>query len=98
MKLSWLRIKAVARRHYYVLLRAPHRLFDVTIWPLVDVLLFGSIAAFVNPGNATAGRLAAGYPLSGIPLWHVVYPSQIALAPGFLQGAWTRNRLTRMVP
>ena len=45
-QLSWLRIKAVARRHYYVLLRAPHRLFDVTIWPLVDVLLFSTGPAY----------------------------------------------------
>src|SRR5437763_5135140 len=97
VQLAWLRIKAVARRHYDVLLRAPHRLFDVTIWPLVDVLLFGSIAAFVNPGHATAGRLAAGYLLSGILLWHVVYQSQIALATGFLEEAWTRNLLNLMV-
>src|SRR5438270_11296278 len=96
-QLSWLRVKAVARRHYYVLLRAPHRLFDVTIWPLVDVLLFGSIAAFVNPAHSTAGRLAAGYLLSGILLWHVVYQSQIALATGFLEEAWTRNLLNLMV-
>ena len=40
---SWNRIRAIARRHYYVMLRSPHRLFDVSIWPLVDVLLFGSI-------------------------------------------------------
>jgi len=96
-QLSWLRIKAVAKRHYYVLLRAPHRLFDVTIWPLVDVLLFGSIATFVNPAHSTAGRLAAGYLLSGILLWHVVYQSQIALATGFLEEAWTRNLLNLMV-
>src|SRR5439155_11576999 len=71
--------------------------FDVTIWPLVDVLLFGSIAAFVNPGHATAGRLAAGYLLSGILLWHVVYQSQIALATGFLEETWERNLLNLMV-
>ena len=42
---SWLRMRAIARRHAYVLIRSPHRLFDVTLWPLVDVLLFGSLAA-----------------------------------------------------
>ena len=68
-RLSRLRIMAVARRHYYVLLRAPHRLFDVTIWPLVDVLLFGSIAAFVSAGKSpSSAELAAGYLLSGILL------------------------------
>jgi len=41
--------------------------------------------------------LAAGYLLSGILLWHVVYQSQIALATGFLEEAWTRNLLNLMV-
>ena len=50
---SVLRMRAIARRHAYVLLRSPHRLFDVTLWPLVDVLLFGSLAAFVGTGQST---------------------------------------------
>ena len=58
---------------------------------------WSTIAAFVHPGNATAGKLAAGYLLSGILLWHVVYQSQIALATGFLEEAWTRNLLNLMV-
>ncbi len=45
-----------SRRHAYVLVRSPHRLFDVSLWPLVDVLLFGSLAAFVG----TSGHGARG--------------------------------------
>jgi ABC-2 type transport system permease protein len=95
-QLSWRRIKAVARRHRYVMIRSPHRLFDVTIWPLVDVLLFGSIGAFVTQGQ---GRPAAafGYLLGGIVLWHVVYQSQIAVSTGFLEETWSRNLLNLMV-
>ena len=95
---SWLRIKAMARRHYYVLLRAPHRWFDVTIWPLVDVLLFGSIGVFMaqSPG-VTPGKAAAGYLVSGIALWHVVYQSQIGVGTGFLEETWSRNMLNLMV-
>jgi ABC-2 type transport system permease protein len=93
---SWLRVKAVARRHAYVLRRSPHRLFDVTIWPLVDVLLFGSIGVFVAD-EATSGKVAAGYLLSGILLWHVVYQSQISLSTGFLEETWSRNLLSLMV-
>ena len=95
-KLAWLRIKAIARRHAYVLQRSPHRLFDVTIWPLVDVLLFGSIGVFVS-SQATGGRVAAGYLLTGILLWHVVYQSQISLSTGFLEETWSRNLLNLMV-
>ncbi len=93
---SWRRVRAIARRHYYALRRSPHRLFDVTLWPLVDVLLFGSLGVFVShrPGN---GSVAFAYLLSGIVLWHVVYQSQIALSTGMLEEVWSRNLLNLMV-
>jgi ABC-2 type transport system permease protein len=94
---SWLRIRAVARRHAYVLMRSPHRLFDVTLWPLVDLLLFGAIAEFVGGDDASAGAQAAGYLLAGIILWHVIYQSQIAVSTGFLEETWSRNLLNLMV-
>jgi ABC-2 type transport system permease protein len=93
---SWVRITTIAKRHAFALKRSPHRFFDITIWPLVDVVLFGSIGVFV--GEATdVGRAAFAYLLSGIILWHVVYQSQIALSTGFLEETWTRNLLNLMV-
>jgi ABC-2 type transport system permease protein len=94
---AWLRIRAVARRHSYVLMRAPHRMFDVTLWPVVDVLLFGSLAAYIARGNGSTSTHAAGYLLAGIVLWHVIYQSQIAQSTGFLEETWTRNILNVMV-
>jgi ABC-2 type transport system permease protein len=94
---SWLRMRAIARRHAYVMVRSPHRLFDVSLWPLVDVLLFGSLAAFVASGNATPAAKASGYLLAGIVLWHVIYQSQIAMSTGLLEETWTRNLLNLMV-
>src|SRR5438552_6068048 len=94
---SWLRMRAIARRHAYVLVRSPHRLFDVSLWPLVDVLLFGSLAAFVGTSGSTPAAKASGYLLAGIVLWHVVYQSQIALSTGLLEETWTRNLLNLMV-
>jgi len=95
--LSWLRIRAVARRHAYVLARSPHRLFDVTLWPLVDALLFGALAAYVGGGDVTSGGQAAGYLIAGIVLWHVVYQSQISVSTGLLEETWSRNLLNLMV-
>jgi len=93
---SWRRVRAIARRHAYVLRRSPHRLFDVTIWPLVDVLLFGSLGVFVAHHGGTKS-IAFAYLLSGIVLWHVVYQSQIALSTGLLEETWSRNLLNLMV-
>ena len=95
--MSWLRIRAIARRNAYVLKRSPHRFYDITIWPLVDTLLFGSIGVFYATGEPSAGKASAGYLLSGIVLWHVIYQAQIGLATGFLEETWSRNLLSLMV-
>lgn len=94
---SVLRVRAIARRHYFVMRRSPHRLFDVTVWPVVDVLLFGSLGTFFASTGGTAGERAFGYLLAGIVLWHVVYQSQIGLSTGFLEETWSRNMLNLMV-
>src|SRR5690606_27850058 len=91
----WTRIKAIAIRHAYVLRRSPHRSFDVFVWPVVDVLLWGSLGVFVAQ-QGEAGQAGAEYLLSGILLFHVPYPSQIALSTGFLEEVWSRNLLNFM--
>jgi ABC-2 type transport system permease protein len=95
--LAWLRMRAIARRHAYVMVRSPHRLFDVSLWPLVDVLLFGSLGAYVGTTQSSGSQRAAAYLTAGIILWHVVYQSQIALSTGLLEETWTRNLLNLMV-
>jgi ABC-2 type transport system permease protein len=95
----WLRMWAVARRHAYVLLRSPHRLFDVTVWPIVDTVLFGSLGVFFarQGGPSSSAQASAAYLLSGIVLWHIVYQAQIAVSTGFMEETWSRNLLSLMV-
>jgi ABC-2 type transport system permease protein len=95
----WLRIGAVARRHAYVLRRSPHRLFDVTVWPMVDTVLFGSLGVFFarQGGPSSTAQAGVAYLLSGIVLWHVVYQAQIAVSTGFMEETWSRNLLGLMV-
>ncbi|MGS2591747.1 ABC transporter permease [Streptomyces hebeiensis] len=90
------RVLAVARRHWLLLLRSPHRFFDVFVWPVVDTLLYGSIGLFAADAAAAAGadgEVAAVmvFLLSGTVLWHLVHQTQISLATGFLEEAWSRN-------
>jgi ABC-2 type transport system permease protein len=93
---AYWRVMAVAQRHAYVMLRSPHRLFDVVMWPVVDVVLFGSIGIFAA-GKAGVTTQVALYLLVGVVLWHVVYQAQIALATGFLEETWSRTMLSLMV-
>jgi len=86
------RIKTVVRRHAYVLKRSPHRFFDVTVWPLLDVLLFGSLGAYVAQQDG-ASRAGTTYLLAGILMFHVLYQLQIAICTGFMEETWSRNVL-----
>jgi ABC-2 type transport system permease protein len=91
--MSGRRVWAIARRHAYVLMRSPHRWFDVFIWPVVDVLLWGSLGVFVAQQTDDASRAGVTYLLAGILLFHVLYQSQIAASTGFLEETWSRNLL-----
>lgn len=93
--ISWLRIRTVVRRHAYVLWRSPHRWFDIVVWPLFDVLLFGALGAFIAQEN-DASRAGTTYLLAGIMLFHVLFQAQIAVATGFMEETWTRNLLNMM--
>lgn len=84
------RVLSVARRHYWVVKRSPHRTFDVLLWPVVDALTFGSLALAYQRGSSLA------YVLAGIVLWHVMYQAQIALSTGFMEETWSRNLMSLM--
>ncbi len=90
---SPVRIMAVAKRHLVVVKRVPFRLFDILLWPVVDVVLYGSIGAFVSEQSHAAGRSSATYMLSGIMLFHFLYQTQVANSTAFLEETWSRNLL-----
>lgn len=92
---SWLRVRTVVRRHRYVLRRSPHRWFEIAVFPVVDVLLWGSLGAFVAQENG-ASRAGVPYLLAGIMLFHFLFQTQIAVSTGFLEETWTRNLLNMM--
>ena len=87
--MNWLRIKAVARRHAYVLQRAPQRWFDVVFWPVVDAILFGSLGVYFARASG-GGQTAVGFLLAGILLFHVVFQAEISMATGFMEETWSQ--------
>ncbi len=90
--MSWHRIRTVVRRHAYVLWRAPHRWFDIAFWPVMDIILWGSLGTYIARQDATSGAGTA-YLLAGIMMFHVLFQSQIAVATGFMEETWSRNLL-----
>ena len=89
------RIGAVARRQFYATKRALPRWFDMSVWPMLDVIVWGSLGAYVAQQNGASGA-ATPYLLAGIVMFHVLFQTQIAISTGFMEETWTRNLLNVM--
>lgn len=90
--MNLLRVAAVMRRHWIVLLRAPHRWFEISFWPVMDVLLWGALGVYVAKQNAQSGA-STPYLLAGITLFWTFTQAQFSIALGVNEETWTRNIL-----
>ena len=90
--MSLVRLRAIVQRHWIVLRRAPHRWFEISFWPVMDVLLWGSLGAFVAQENESS-RAGAPYLLAGMVMFWTFTQAQFAIALGVNEETWTRNIL-----
>lgn len=87
-----IRVAAVMRRHAIVLRRAPNRWFEISFWPVMDVLLWGSLGAFIAKENHSS-QASTPYLLAGIVLFWTFTQAQFSIALGVNEETWTRNIL-----
>lgn len=90
--MNLVRVVAVMRRHWIVLQRAPHRWFEISFWPVMDVLLWGALGVYVTKQNAESGA-STSYLLAGITLFWTFTQAQFSIALGVNEETWTRNIL-----
>ena len=86
------RVAAVVKRHWLVLFRSPHRWFEIAFWPLMDVILWGSLGVFIAQENG-ASRAGVPYLLAGLVLFWTLTQVQMTGSTAFMEETWTRNLL-----
>ena len=86
------RVKTVVRRHWLILFRSPHRWFEIAFWPLMDVILWGSLGVFIAQEN-DASRAGVPYLLAGLVLFWTLTQVQMTGSTAFMEETWTRNLL-----
>lgn len=86
------RVSAVVRRHWLILWRSPHRWFEIAFWPVMDVILWGSLGIFVAQENE-ASRAGVPYLLAGLLLFWTLTQVQMTGSTTFMEETWTRNLL-----
>lgn len=90
--MSLVRISAVMHRHWIVLRRSPHRWFEISFWPLMDVLLWGSLGVYAATQSASS-PIESRQLLAGVSLYWVLTQAQFSIALGVNEETWTRNIL-----
>lgn len=86
--MSFVRIYAILLRHYFMTLHHLERFFDVFIFPLMVLLLWGFISKYVQNIESS---LLASFLLGGLILWVIFERVQNDVGISFMYDVWERN-------
>lgn len=91
--MSWGRIVAIYRRYFYSSLHSPPLVFDILIWPLLDLMIWGLLTRFIETSQ-TELPLPIGFLLGGVLIWDLLFRANQGISLAFLDdSAWSRNAL-----
>ncbi|TDH62078.1 ABC transporter permease [Dankookia rubra] len=85
------RVWGLVYRHLALFRRSWPRLLELMYWPILQMVVWGFVTAYLaGVQNDTAG-IAAGMLLGGVLLWEVTLRSQMGFSISFLEEIWSRN-------
>lgn len=84
------RIRAMVRRHWYLIRSSGPRTAELIFWPLVSMLMWGFLQTHLAKTTSLAAQ-AAGLFVGGVLLWDILVRSQLGFSVAFLEEIWSRN-------
>lgn len=88
--LSLRRIRAIFRRHAYLVFASWPRLLELVYWPAVQMTLWGYLTLFLQQESSLVAR-ASGLFLSAVLLWDTLFRGQLGVAICFLEEMYARH-------
>jgi len=90
----WLRVSGLVLRYIYLHRRSMARLGEIFFWPVMNLLVWGFITAYMQ-------RLVLPnvvlYFLGSMILWDMFYRAQIALSLSLTEEMWVKNILNLLI-
>jgi ABC-2 type transport system permease protein len=86
----WLRVSALLLRHLYLYRRSHIRAGEVFFWPVMNLVLWGFITAYVQ---RLAFSETVSFLLGGLIFWDVLYRAQMAITLSVTEEVWVKNLL-----
>jgi ABC-2 type transport system permease protein len=84
------RVGAMILRHVYVLRGSWPRLIELIYWPIMQILVWGTLSVFLATNSTWIGQ-AFGVLLGAVMLWDVLFRGQLGFTLSFLEEMWSRN-------
>lgn len=84
---SWQRIAGLVRQELYLTRRRLEILMDIVFFPIMNVILFGYITAYIG----AEGNVNGQYFIMGVLLWEVVVVVQYNVSVSSMWSMWSRN-------
>lgn len=85
------RIWGLMYRHLALYRRSWPRVLELMYWPVLQMLVWGFVSAWLAGMQNNAASVTAGVLLGGVLLWEVTLRSQMGFAISFLEEIWSRN-------
>lgn len=90
------RINALLIRHLYLYQRSVPRLMDIFFWPILELLLWGFLSAYLEKFSSADFSVVTVL-LGAIIFWDLMSQSQRTISTTFLEEVWERNLLNIFV-
>lgn len=90
--MHWGRVFALVLRYTYLYRRSVPRLIEMVFWPMMDLLVWGFVTAYLLELNPETPGMVT-FLLGAMIFWDILYRSQQGLALSFLEDLWSRNIL-----
>jgi ABC-2 type transport system permease protein len=84
------RVRALIRRHAYLLLKSWPRLVSMMYYPTVTMVLWAFVTIYLAPTNSFL-KSAPGFFLGAVLLWDVLFRGQLGVSLTFIEEMYARN-------
>ncbi|MDW8314327.1 MAG: ABC transporter permease [Rhodovarius sp.] len=91
MRASLRRIWGLIFRHLALYRRSPPRVVELMYWPILQMVVWGFVTAYLAGAGQGVASVAAGVLLGGVLLWEAALRSQMGFSISFLEEIWSRN-------
>lgn len=85
------RVWGLMYRHLALYRRSWPRLIELMYWPVLQMVVWGFVTAYLAGVQNNVASVAAGVLLGGVLLWEVALRSQMGFSISFLEEIWSRN-------